>query len=292
MGGTKTAAAGVAALALLLMASAGTAFAARTADRPTPQSTPPAAGARLSASPGERLTFTLPASLPGKNGNRVVSEIFVEPGTLRMNDPVITAVATVACDTPPGVYPVRQTGPDGPPEGARGEPWVSVEVADIGAAERAACPAKVAALPPEQPEEHWPAGRSWPQSPWDVRTFRPGEAVTPTASDASAGYGDTLTSPGFTGRAVMRGAKAVVTAAATIRCDAGPGLYEVRWAGGDEVWARYRVAGSADPDRPACRDRAAEPAPGRTPWPAGTAAALAAVGVVAYAVARRRRRPR
>ncbi|MCX5301724.1 hypothetical protein OG898_35535 [Streptomyces sp. NBC_00193] len=298
---TKTAAAGVAALALLLMASAGTAFAVRTADQPTPlatpmptpMSTPLADGARLSASPGERLTFTLPASLPGKNGNRVVSEVFVAPGTLRMNDPVVTAVATVACDTPPGVYPVRQTGPGGPAEGAGGEPWVSVEVADIGAAERAACPGKVAALPPEQPEEHWPAGRSWPQSPWDVRTFRPGEEVTPTASDASAGYGDTLTSPGFTGRAVMRGAKAVVTAAATIRCDAGPGLYEVRWAGGDEVWARYRVADSAEQNSPACRDRAAEPSPWRTPWPAaGAAAALAAAGVAAYAVARRRRRPR
>ncbi|MFB6519912.1 hypothetical protein [Streptomyces sp. NPDC056401] len=303
MGRKRTAAAGVAALALLLMASAGTAFAARTADRPTPQSTllpaPLSAGSRLSASPGERLTFTLPASLPGKNGNRVVSEIFVGPGTLRMNDPVITAVATVACDTPAGVYPVRQTGPGGPAEGAGGEPWVSVEVADIGAAERAACPGKVAALPPEQPEEHWPAGLSWPQSPWDVRTFLPGEAVAPTASDASAGYGDTLVSPGFTGKAVMRGAKAVVTAAATIRCDAGPGLYEVRWEGGDEVWARYRVAGPADqnrpagPNHPACRDRAAEPAPGRsTAWPAGTAAALAAAGVAAYAVARRRRRPR
>lgn len=283
MGRTKIAAGAVATLALLLMPSAGTAFADGAADRPTPLP----AGARLSASPGERLTFTLPASLPGKNGNRVVSEIFVEPGTLRMNDPVITAVATVACDTAPGVYPVRQTGPGGPTEGAQGEPWVSVEVADIGAAERGACPGKVAALPPEQPEEHWPAGRSWPQSPWDVRTFRPGDEVTPTASDASAGYGDTLTSPGFTGKAVMRGAKAVVTAAATIRCDVGPGLYEVRWAGRDEVWARYRVA---DPVAgPACRAQAAEPAPGRTPWLAGTAAALAVTGAAVYAVVRRRR---
>ncbi|MCJ0871802.1 hypothetical protein [Streptomyces sp. AP-93] len=288
MGRTKIAAGGVAALALLLMPSAGSAFAVRTADQPTPLP----AGARLSARPGEPLTFTLPASLPGKNGNRVVSEIFVEPGTLRMNDRVITAVATVACDTPPGIYPVRQTGPGGPTEGARGEAWVTVEVADIGAAERGACPGKVASLPPEQPEEHWPAGRSWPQSPWDVRTFGPGDEVTPTASDASAGYGDTLTSPGFTGKAVMRGAKAVVTATATIRCDAGPGLYEVRWAGRDEVWARYRVAGPADPNRPACRDRAAEPAPGRAPWLAGTAAALGAAGVAAYAVTRRVRRPR
>ncbi|MET9856672.1 hypothetical protein ABZY57_27500 [Streptomyces sp. NPDC006450] len=288
MGRTKSAVGGVAALALLLMPSAGTAFGVRTADQPAPLPV----GARLSATPGQRLTFTLPASLPGKNGNRVVSEIFVGPGTLRMNDPVITAVATVACDTPPGVYPVRQTGPGGPVEGAGGPPWVTVEVADVGAAERGACPGKVAALPPERPEEHWPAGRSWPQSPWDVRTFRPGDEVTATASDASAGFGDTLASSGFTGKAVVHGAKAVVTAAATIRCDAGPGLYEVRWAGGDEVWARYRVAGPADPNRPACRGRAAEPAPGRTPWLVGAAAALAAGGAAAYAVARRRRRPR
>lgn len=287
MGRMKIAAGGIAALALLLIPPVGSAFAAVAADQPTPLP----AGARLFARPGERLAFTIPAWLPGENGNRVVSEIFLAPGTLRMDDPVITAVATVACDTAPGVYPVRETGPGGSTEGAQGEPWVSVEVADIGAAEREACPAKVAALAPEQQEEHWPAGRSWPQSPWDVRTFRPGDEVTPTASDASAGYGDTLISPGFTGKAVMRGAKAVVTAAATIRCDAAPGLYEVRWADRDEVWARYRVAGPAAPNRPGCRDGAAEPAPGHTLWPAGTAVALALTGAAAYIVARRRRRP-
>ncbi|MBT2404903.1 hypothetical protein [Streptomyces sp. ISL-21] len=218
------------------------------------------------------------------------SEIFIEHGTLRMNDPVITAVATVACDTPPGVYLVEQTGPGGPPKGAKGDVWVTVKVADIGEAERKACPGMVAALPPEQPDERWPAGDSWPQSPWDVRTFKPGDKVTPTASDAELGFGKTLASPGFTDQPVMSGAKAVLTATATIRCDAQPGLYEVRWVGRNEVWARYRVAQTDDATRRACQDHATEPATGQlTPWLVGGAAALAAAGVGTYVLVRRRR---
>ncbi|WP_328786546.1 hypothetical protein [Streptomyces sp. NBC_00273] len=225
------------------------------------------------------------------------SEIFIEHGTLRMNDPVISAVATVACDTQPGVYSVERTGPGGPAKGAKGDIWVTVKVADIGESERTACPGKVAALPPEQSEERWPAGDSWPQSPWDVRTFRPGEKVTPTGSDADLGYGDTLTSAGFTEEAVMSGAKAVLRATAVVRCDAQPGLFEVRWAGRDEVWARYRVAPIDEVARQACRDQEAKPAggqpAGRAAWPVGTAAALAAAlsvaGVGAYVLFRRRR---
>ncbi|MFI6007129.1 hypothetical protein ACIA98_43670 [Streptomyces sp. NPDC051366] len=271
---------------LLLPAVAGGAFAAPAVDPPAP--TPE--GAQLSARPGEQLTFTVASYLPGRNGDWVVSEIFLEHGTLRMNDPVITAVATVACDTPPGVYPVERTGParpDEPANTAKGDAWVTVEVADIGEAERRACPWKVAALPPDQPEERWPAGDSWPQSPWDVRTFQPGDKVTPTVM--VQGYDEPITSPGFTGKPVMRGTKAVVTTTAVIRCDAEPGLYEVRWVGRDEVWARYRVARTEDAARRTCQDEAAKTATGPVaPWLLG-AAALAAAGVATCVLVRRRR---
>lgn len=276
---------GATALALLLvMTPAASAFATQAADPPGPLSV----GDELSARPGERLTFTAPPHLPGWIGDWVISKIFVQHGTLRMHHPAITAVATVACDTPPGVYQVGRAMPQpdgGPPDPA---PWVTVKVVDIDEAERAACPGKVAALPPEEVEEQWPADDSWPQSPWDVRTFQPGAKVTPTAT--AMGYDERLTSRGFTGRPVMRGAKAVVTATATIRCDAEPGLYEVRWVGKDEVWARYRVARIDDATRASCRDGTWHLATGRTPWMlGGAAAALAASG--AYALARRRRGP-
>ncbi|MFF2790209.1 hypothetical protein ACFVT6_26230 [Streptomyces sp. NPDC058049] len=278
-------------LALLLMTPAASALAAQAADPPAPPSggAELSEGAELSARPGERLTFRSPSYLPGWIGDWVISRIFVQHGTLRMHDPAITAVATVACDTPPGVYPVERSMPGGPADGGKGASWVTVAVADIGEAERAACPGKVAALPPEEVEEQWPADASWPQSPWDVRTFQPGAKVTPTA--VVRGYDEPLTSPGFTGRPVMRGIKATVTATATIRCDAGPGLYEVRWVGNDEVWARYRVAPIDDAARSTCQDGAAEPATGRAPWLVGGAAAvLGAAGAGACVLARRRRR--
>ncbi|MFF1341906.1 hypothetical protein ACFVYT_29095 [Streptomyces sp. NPDC058290] len=277
----------VAVLALLLLpAVAGGAFAVPVVDPPAP--TPE--GAQLFARPGERLTFTVASYLLGMNGDWVVSEVFIEHGTLRMKDPVITAVATVACDTPPGVYAVERTGPGEPAKGFKGDAWVTVEVADIGEAERRACPGKVAALPPDQPEERWPAGDSWPQSPWDVRTFQPGERVTLAGSDADLVYGDTLTSPGFTNRPVMHGAKAVVTEA-VIRCDAEPGLYEVRWVGGGEAWARYQVARTDDAARRTCQDEAAKTATGPVaPWLLGAAAVAVAVAGVATRVLVRRRR--
>ncbi|KPI17796.1 hypothetical protein OV450_7995 [Actinobacteria bacterium OV450] len=274
---------------LLLPAVAGGAFAAPAVDPPAP--TPE--GAQLSARPGDRLTFTVASYLLGRNGDWVVSEIFLEHGTLRMNDPVITAVATVACDTPPGVYPVERTEPSRPDEPAGtvkgGDAWVTVKVADVDEAERRACPWKVAALPPDQPEERWPAGDSWPQSPWDVRTFQGGERVTLRGSDADLMYGDTLTSLGFTNRPVMHGAKAVVTAA-VIRCDAEPGLYEVRWVGRDEVWARYRVARTDDAARRTCQDEAAKTATGKAAaWLLGAGTAtLAAAGAVTWVLVRRR----
>ncbi|MFG2485869.1 hypothetical protein ACGFSI_24320 [Streptomyces virginiae] len=281
--GTRIGGATVLAL-LLMMTPAASAFAAQAAD-------PPAElfdGVELSARPGERLTFRSPSYLRGWIGDWVMSEIFVQHGTLRMHDPAVTAVATVACDTSPGVYPVGRAMPrpeGGPPDPA---PWVTVKVVDIDAAERAACPGKVAALPPEEVEEQWPDDDSWPHSPWDVRTFQPGAKVTPTST--LIGHDERLTSRGFTGRPVMRGTKAVLTATTTIRCDAEPGLYEVRWVGKDEVWARYRVAPVDDVTRASCRDGTWHLATGRTPWlVGGTAAALAAAG--AYALVRRRRGP-
>lgn len=277
-------------LGLLLLISpaahANAAPAVATQSEDPPDSTPPM-GAQLSARPGERLSFAMPSYLPGLNGDWVVSEIFVEHGTLRMNDPVITAAAIVRCDTRPGVYPVETAGPDSRAGGAKGNVWVTVEVADIDEAERKACPAKVAALPLEQPEEHWPAGESWPQSPWDVRTFKPGDKVTLTGSDADLRFGDTLTSPGFTSRAVMHGAKGM-SAAAAIRCDAKPGLYEVHWVGGGEVWARYRVVQIDDATRRSCQDQAAETA--MDPWLLGGGAAGAAVAALVVGLVLRRRR--
>ncbi|MET9687515.1 hypothetical protein ABZY81_03435 [Streptomyces sp. NPDC006514] len=269
---------------LLLMTPAASAFAAQAAD-PPPELFD---GAQLSARPGERLTLRSPSYLPGWIGDWVISKAFVQHGTLRMHDPAITAEATVACDTPPGVYQVGRTGSEPVEAGDDGAPWVTVKVVEIDDAERAACPGKVAALPPEEIEEQWPADDSWPNSPWDVRTFQPGAKVTPTST--LMGYDERLTSRGFTGRPVMRGTKAVLTATATIRCDAEPGLYEVRWVGKDEVWARYRVAQIDDATRASCRDGTWHVATGRTPWlVGGAAAALAAAG--AYALARRRRGP-
>ncbi|WP_328790053.1 hypothetical protein [Streptomyces sp. NBC_00273] len=269
---------------LLMMTPAASAFAAAAADPPAPLSD----GDQLTARPGERLTFTSPPYLLGWIGDWVISKVFVQHGTLRMHHPAVTAVATVACDTPPGVYPVGRAMPR--PEGGPSDPapWVTVKVVDIDAAERAACPGKVAALPPEEVEEQWPDDDYWPHSPWDVRTFQPGAKVTPTAT--LMGYDEPLTSRGFTDRPVMRGTKAVLRATATIRCDAEPGLYEVRWVGKDEVWARYRVAPIDDATRASCRDGTWHLATGRTPWlVGGTAAALAAAG--AYVLVRRRRGP-
>ncbi|MFE1872663.1 hypothetical protein ACFW9N_17410 [Streptomyces sp. NPDC059496] len=279
--GMRTGGATVLAL-LLMMTPAASAFATQAADPPAPLSD----GDQLTARPGERLTFRSPPHLLGWIGDSVTSKIFIHQAMLKMHDPVITAEATVACDTPPGVYPVGRAmpRPDGEPVDAA--PWVTVKVVDIDAAERAACPGKVAALPPEQVEEQYPADSAWPHSPWDVRTFQPGEKVTPT--ETVTGYDERLTSRGFTDRPVMRGVKAVVTATATIRCDAEPGLYEVRWVGKDEVWARYRVAPIDDATRASCRDGTWHLATGRTPWlVGGAAAALAAAG--AYALVRRRR---
>ncbi|MBT2404452.1 MULTISPECIES: hypothetical protein [unclassified Streptomyces] len=285
MGTMRTRISGVTVLALLLLSpAAGSASATPAADPPTPLPV----GAQLTARPGEQLTFTAPSHLPGMNGKWVISKAFIRPGTLRMNDPVMTAVATVACDTPPGVYAVETNMPDGPAQGIKANAWVTVNVADIGEAERGACPGKVAALPPEPLEERWPVSDSWPQSPWDVRTFQPGAKVTPTAM--AEGYDKPLTSPGFTDKPVMRGAKAVVTATAVIRCDAAPGLYEVRWVGRDEVWARYRVARTDDAARHGCQDEAEALATRQvTAWSLG-AAALAVAGAVTYALVRRRRR--
>ncbi len=61
-----------------------------------------------------------------------------------------------------------------------------------------------------------------------------------------------LSSPAFADRPVLRGARAVLTATATLRCDAAPGLYPVYQHTPDQgenhpnqPWARLRIAPAA-----------------------------------------------
>ncbi|GAA4630781.1 hypothetical protein GCM10023196_057480 [Actinoallomurus vinaceus] len=259
------------------------------------------------ARPGDSLTVTMDAGrIVGNNHDKVVSAVFVKPGIIRMHNPVLTAVVTIKCDAKPGTYPV------GISAGNASTPahWAKVRVPPVDEAVREQCRAKVKKLAPDPQEEQWPADRPWPQSDWDVRNFRPGDRILVTDNDDEGHDGELiLVSPAFTDAPVLRGAKAVLTTNATIRCDAKPGLYAVyRYRNGRKremydrhVWARYRV----EPARPGtgdCGTKHATPAAARTggdrsggnitAWAVGGAlvTAAGAGGLVIVRRARLRRR--
>uniref|UniRef100_UPI002F90E738 hypothetical protein n=1 Tax=Streptomyces virginiae TaxID=1961 RepID=UPI002F90E738 len=287
---------GVAAsLAVLLSGVSGGALAASPANPPRPMPS----GAEMPVTLGERINISTEAGVSGdaRNGVRVVSPAFVADGTLRMDDRLLTAVVTVSCTAAPGSYEVRFGSPVGDENVSKIDRlWGSVRVAPAEAAEREACERRVAQLPPVSQEEHWPEDSGWPATPWDVRPVRAGERMTASDGFALASDGEvTLSSPAFTRSVVMRGAK-LVSAVVQIRCDAQPGLYEVRWnehGKSAKIWARYRVVDTA---APGCQDPVVTPQASSlrrsTPWLLGGAAALTAAGAAGYAVLRRRKASR
>ncbi|MFH8341909.1 hypothetical protein [Streptomyces sp. AM6-12] len=184
-------------------------------------------------------------------GDTLHSSAFVATGRLRMMDPLLTATVTIACDTRPGTYPVvrRGAGDVGPDEHPLR--WARVRVQPADEAARRACRDKVKRLPAPDLEERWAPGDTWPQSEWDVRTFRAGSRITITDNDDEGADGDiSLTSRAFADRPVLRGARAVLTATTTLRCGTAPGLYVVYrhdagQSGPGKPWARLRVAPAA-----------------------------------------------
>ncbi|WP_328927262.1 hypothetical protein OG429_23635 [Streptomyces sp. NBC_00190] len=273
----------VGAVVLLGAGGASGALAVPAEDLPRPVPS----GAELSVRPGERVIVTTEAMRSGDafSGVRVTSPAFAADGTFRMDDLLLKAVATVSCTTEPGSYEVRFGSPLGDENASKIDRlWGRIQVAPADAAERAECARQVGARPPESMEERYPAGSEWPSSPWDVRSVPAGGELHATDGLEMGHDGMVeLTSPGFTGPVVMRGAK-LVSATVRIRCDAQPGLYVVRWnekGKPAKEWARYRVT----PPAADCRDAASPPLAGGArpwaPWAYGAAAALAAAGLAA-----------
>ncbi|MGW3118062.1 hypothetical protein ACWDBW_13125 [Streptomyces sp. NPDC001107] len=200
------------------------------------------------------------------------------PDRLRMMDPLLTTTVTIACEAEPGTYPVlrRGAGDVGPDE----HPfrWARVRVEPADEAARRVCRDKVKEPLRPAPEERWAPGATWPQSEWDVRTLRAGHRITITDNDDEGADGDiSLTSRAFTDHPVLRGAKAVLSATTTLKCDATPGLYVVyrhdaHLSGPDRPWARLRVTGHA-------RGKACS-----TEQTAAHSAAASRLGVVAWTV--------
>ncbi|MEU9377739.1 hypothetical protein AB0D94_28780 [Streptomyces sp. NPDC048255] len=220
----------------------------------------------LPVRPGERISVTTEAMVSGDavSGVRVTSPAFAADGTLRREDRLLNAVATVSCTAKPGSYEVRFASPLGDESTSQIRRWWgSVRVAPVDAAERVACGREVAGRQPQSQEERFPEGWDWPASAWDVRTVQAGGRLE--AKDGLEMGSDgmvTLSSPGFTEPVVMHGDK-LVSATVRIRCAAQPGLYEVHWnekGQAPKVWARYRVtdpgggvaAGGGDIGHAAC----------------------------------------
>ncbi|MFD5818551.1 hypothetical protein [Streptomyces sp. NPDC127038] len=257
-------------------------------------------GSVRSVHPGDTLTVETAAS-DATYLATINSPAFVAAGKLRMMDPVLTTTVTIACDARPGTYPVtrRGAGDEGPDE----HPfrWARVRVEPADAAARGACRSKVGKLAPPRLEERWAPDRTWPQSAWDVRTFRAGSRITITDNDDEGSDGDiTLVSRAFTGRPVLRGAKAVLTATTTLTCDSAPGIYVVYRHDADrtgpgEPWARLRITpaghGRACADQQAAKDSAAASRTDVVAWAAGGVllAAAAAAGLLRWANSRRAR---
>ncbi|MFF4138585.1 hypothetical protein ACFY1B_45760 [Streptomyces mirabilis] len=237
--------AAVVALQLLLpLLAAGPASAAEPAPLPL--------GSVRSVHPGDTLAVTA-ASGQAVNGDTITSPVLLRTGRMRMTTPRLTAAVTIACDARPGTYPVTLTSAGDTRPAEHGAPWAHLRVEPADEAARRACRDKVTNLPPPDREEHWAANTTWPQSEWDVRSFRAGSRITITDNyDEGMDGAIALSSPAFADRPVLRGARAVLTATATLRCDAAPGLYPVYQHTPDQgenhpnqPWARLRIAPAA-----------------------------------------------
>ncbi|MFF4397255.1 hypothetical protein [Streptomyces sp. NPDC001480] len=258
----------------------------------------PLRGAR-SVHPGDTL-MVIAKSGQAAYGDTVHSTVFLAAGRLRMMTPVLTATVTIACDARPGTYPVTRTGAGADGPAGHPAPWARLHVQPADEAARSACRDKVKKMPPPDREEHWPADDTWPQSEWDVRTFHAGSRITITDNDDEGMDGDiTLNSRAFTDRPTLRGAKAVLTATTTLKCDATPGLYTVYRHDAEHVegqsskpWARLRIAPAARAS--ACSTQAAAHSSGTSrtavmAWAAGSVLLIAAAGTALLLRARFRR---
>lgn len=249
--------------------------------------------------PGDTLTVTAKSG-QAANGDTVNSPVFVAAERMRMMAPLLTATVTIACDARPGTYPVSLTGAGA--EGPADHParWARVRVEPADEAARRACRDKVKKMPPADREEHWPANETWPQSTWDVRTFQAGSRITITDNDDEGLDGEvTLTSRAFTDKPTLRGARAVLTATTTLRCDAAPGLYAVYRHGPDQdaghpakPWARLRIASATQAG--ACSTQAAGHSSGTSrttvvAWTTGGIVVAAAAGTALLLRSRSRR---
>ncbi|MFY4722136.1 hypothetical protein [Streptomyces sp. LaBMicrA B280] len=255
-------------------------------------------GGVTSVRPGDTLTVDA-RSGEAAYGDTMHSSVFVATGTLRMMDPLLTTTVTIACDARPGIRPVtrRGAGDVGPDEHPLR--WARVRVQPVDEDARRACRDKVKRLPAPDLEERWAPGDTWPQSPWDVRTFRAGSRITITDNDDEGSDGGiSLTSRAFADRPVLRGARAVLTATATLKCGAAPGLYVVyrhdaRQGGPDRRWARLRVAPAAS-GRSCSTDQVAARSAGTSrtavmAWTAGGVFLAAAAGTLLFRRTRIRR---
>ncbi|MFJ5548672.1 hypothetical protein [Streptomyces sp. NPDC093225] len=240
--------------------------------------------------PGDQISVDAQAGVDSgvRNGTRLTSTAFVHPGTLRIRDDRLKAVATIACSTPAGLYEVRLAHPaDEADSGDTGRSWAWMRVEPDAGQTRQQCERRTAARPPESQEERWGSDTPWPQTPWDVRTVRAGKSLTAYDNSHMMVYGEvTLSSPAFVEPVVMRGSKNL-SAVVRIRCAAPPGLYAVTAAGTgipNTPWARLRV----EPAGPNCHDPApihATESGGHAGFWLGTAAFLAFAAVallVAY----------
>lgn len=281
-----------AALPLLLpLAAAGHASAAPS----TPSLT---YGSVTPVRPGDTLTVDA-RSGEAAYGDTLHSSAFVATGTLRMMHPLLTTTVTIACDARPGVLPVtrRGAGDTGPDEHPLR--WARVRVRPVGEEARRACRDKVRHLPAPPREERWAPDSTWPQSEWDVRAFRAGSRVTVTDNDDEGADGDiSLTSRAFADRPVLRGARAVLTATATLKCGTKHGLYVVyrhdsRLSDPARPWARLRVtaasAGKACSTDQAAHTLGTSSRTGVLAWTAGGVFLAAAAGTALVRRARSRR---
>ncbi|MFJ3860378.1 hypothetical protein ACIPRL_29605 [Streptomyces sp. NPDC090085] len=270
------------ALALLWATGVRGALAAPAEEPPKPVPS----DAEVLVRPGDRVTVTAEALRFGDaySGVRITSPAFAADGVFRRDDSRLHAVATVSCTADPGSYQVRFGTPPHAGTGAEiNRLWGTVMVAPADQAQRAECERQVAARPAESMEERYPAGTTWPASPWDVRSVPAGGELE--AKDGLEMGSDgmvELSSPGFTEPVVLHGDK-LVSAVVRIRCDAPPGLYVVHWneqGRPAKEWARYRVTPAAPDCNAAASSSHGAQGEAWKPWAGGTAGVLAAGGIV------------